>query len=273
MKTIKYIFSIVLLLGALSCTEDPEIWNSSVVELSGNWYVQVFDNADNRTMNKTAITTFNTADDNGDMYVNLIPLGFGLVKVTTTDAAIDGVADNFSVTRTDNSDFATSIHTLDAPLALGITKAAVGDYKAFEISEGRILKNAVTANSGVSTDSINLKLIAYRNTEDFSSQLESIDTLWDVFHTDSTISYDIDTTTIVIPIDTVSAWYDENWVKLNDTVYYQIDSSKVITFTAFDSTLVEIDSTFEWVSNSEITEISEEHYISGYRKTGYTEDK
>jgi len=255
-----------------ACTEDPEIWNSSVVELSGDWYVQAFDTDNNRVMNKTAITTYNTADDNGDMYVNLTGLGFSVIKVSTTDAAIDGVADNFSTARTDNADFSTSVSTLDAPMALGIKASAVGDYKAYEISEGRISEDAITATSGVKTNSIEMKLIAYRNTAEFLSQLESVDTVWNVFHTDSTITFDVDTTIHELDLDTTSNYYDESWVKMNDSLYYQIDSTEVITFTAFDSTMVQIDSTFQWIANSDTTEISEEYYISGYKKTGYNED-
>lgn len=68
MKKIALYIVGISLFALSSCTEDAEIWDSSVLDLSGEWYVR-YDHAtygeDPFGAGYTPLLTFNTADDDG----------------------------------------------------------------------------------------------------------------------------------------------------------------------------------------------------------------
>ena len=67
----RLIYLIFLVVSFSSCMEEEEIWNSSVEQLAGNYFVRTYDTTGNLLEDYKLISTYNTAADDGTMVVNL----------------------------------------------------------------------------------------------------------------------------------------------------------------------------------------------------------
>ncbi|MCW3789807.1 lipid-binding protein [Plebeiibacterium sediminum] len=90
MKRLVIIFMFIVSL--VSCTEDAEVWNSSTVDLAGQWWIQTYDTNGQLVEDYGNVLTYNTAADDGSMWVNLSNLGsFGqITEVSTQDLTFAG---------------------------------------------------------------------------------------------------------------------------------------------------------------------------------------
>jgi len=131
-KILLYTFGI-LLLSVTSCTEDADIWDSSVHDLSGEWYVR-YDHAtygeDPFGAGYTPLLTFNTADDNGtEMWI-------------TDDGSF--------------WDYKVKIPVNMETMTFGSENAIPNESYDTEVKimNGKVIKDAVTLPSGYVADSI-----------------------------------------------------------------------------------------------------------------------
>lgn len=137
MKKIIYsIFSISLLLFLFTaCDEELEIWESSTGELDGNWYVS-YDHSqygvDPFGVGLTLVHTYNTAADNGQ-------------EIWLTDE------DHFW-------SYKVRIPANPEELTFGssetVTNTVAGYDIGVRVTNGKVIKDAVTLPSGVTSDSI-----------------------------------------------------------------------------------------------------------------------
>lgn len=134
-KVLLYSLALFMIFSVFSCTEDPEVWDSKVLELSGDWFVRY----DHETYGEdpfgvgfTQLMTFNTANDDGK-------------EIWITDKA------NFW-------DFKVKVEVNVENLTFGSDKVLVNSIEGNEIGvkimNGKILKKAVTQPSGYVSDSI-----------------------------------------------------------------------------------------------------------------------
>ncbi len=125
----------ILLFSFMSCTEEAEVWDSSVLDLSGDWMVR-YDHEefgeDPFGAGFSALTTFNTAADNG-------------TEMWITD---DG---HFW-------DYKVKIDTDPEMLTFGSEKQVINSVDGYDIAivikNGKVIKDAVTQPSGFVSDSI-----------------------------------------------------------------------------------------------------------------------
>lgn len=124
-----------MIFSVFSCTEDPEVWDSKVLELSGDWFVRYDHESygeDPFGSGFTPLMTFNTAKDDG-------------TEIWITD---DG---NFW-------DYKVKVNVNASNLTFGSDQALVNSVDGYEIGvkimNGKIIKNAVTQPSGYVSDSI-----------------------------------------------------------------------------------------------------------------------
>jgi hypothetical protein len=133
MKKIAYYTIGILLLVFSSCKEDAEDWDSSVHDLSGEWYVR-YDHAtygeDPFGAGYTHLLTFNTADDDGtEMWL-------------TDDGAF--------------WDYKVRIPVMTDSLKFGSDNPAPNQSYDIEVKimNGKVIRDAVTLPSGYVADSI-----------------------------------------------------------------------------------------------------------------------
>ncbi len=138
MKRIIYsLFSISLLLVFFTaCNDDElEIWESSTGELDGNWYVS-YDHSvygkDPFGVGVTPVYTYNTAADNGQEIWLTDEDNFWSYKVR-----IPADPENLTFGSTD-----------------AVTNAVDGYPIQVRVTNGKVIKDAVTMPSGVTADSI-----------------------------------------------------------------------------------------------------------------------
>lgn len=81
-----------LMFAITSCTEKPDIWDSSTVECAGDWFIQFYAADGTLVESYKKIFTYNTAADNGDMWINFRNAGTTNVvtKVTTSGSTFSG---------------------------------------------------------------------------------------------------------------------------------------------------------------------------------------
>jgi len=134
-KVIIYSLALFMIFSVFSCTEDPEVWDSKVLELSGDWFVRYDHESygeDPFGSGFTPLMTFNTAKDDG-------------TEIWITD---DG---NFW-------DYKVKVNVNASNLTFGSDQALVNSVDGYEIGvkimNGKIIKNAVTQPSGYVSDSI-----------------------------------------------------------------------------------------------------------------------
>lgn len=134
-KVILYFLALFMIFSVFSCTEDPEVWDSKVLELSGDWFVRYDHESygeDPFGSGFTPLMTFNTAKDDG-------------TEIWITD---DG---NFW-------DYKVKVNVNASNLTFGSDQALVNSVDGYEIGvkimNGKIIKNAVTQPSGYVSDSI-----------------------------------------------------------------------------------------------------------------------
>jgi len=136
MKKLLYILGI-LLLSSQSCTEDADVWDSSVNGVSGEWYVR-YDHAiygeDPFGAGYTPLLTFNTADDNGtEMWLTDIISGTPKFWDYKVKIPVD------METMTFGSEDVVQNESYDVEV---------------KIMNGKVIKKAVTLPSGYVADSI-----------------------------------------------------------------------------------------------------------------------
>ncbi|NLU38869.1 MAG: hypothetical protein GXX78_08270 [Bacteroidales bacterium] len=134
-KIVLYTLALFMIFSVFSCTEDPEVWDSKVLELSGDWFVRYDHESygeDPFGSGFTPLMTFNTAKDDG-------------TEIWITD---DG---NFW-------DYKVKVNVNASNLTFGSDQALVNSVDGYEIGvkimNGKIIKNAVTQPSGYVSDSI-----------------------------------------------------------------------------------------------------------------------
>lgn len=90
MKKILVLIGIVAVFT--SCFKEPEIWNSSTVDCAGDWYVTTAIKGGDVVEAHKQIYTYNTAADDGTMFVNLtnIALIQTISKVKTHGKSFSG---------------------------------------------------------------------------------------------------------------------------------------------------------------------------------------
>lgn len=124
-----------MIFSVFSCTEDPEVWDSKVLDLSGDWFVR-YDHEeygeDPFGKGFKPLMTFNTAKDDG-------------TEIWITD---DGSFWDYKV----------KVNVNASNLTFGSDQALVNSVDGYEIGvkimNGKIIKNAVTQPSGYVSDSI-----------------------------------------------------------------------------------------------------------------------
>lgn len=81
----KILFIIAIAIAFASCTKEPEVWDSSVKYMSGDWFVKTMDSGGALVEDYKEIHCYNTADDNGDMWIDLnnVILFSATIKVNT----------------------------------------------------------------------------------------------------------------------------------------------------------------------------------------------
>lgn len=136
-KVILYFLALFMIFSVFSCTEDPEVWDSKVLELSGDWFVRYDHESYGEDLfgsGFTPLMTFNTAKDDG-------------TEIWITD---DG---NFW-----KPGYKVKVSVNVANLTFGSDQALVNSVDGYEIGvkimNGKIIKNAVTQPSGYVSDSI-----------------------------------------------------------------------------------------------------------------------
>lgn len=123
----------LLLLSAVSCTEDAEVWDSSTLDFAGEWWVE--HSTDGHEAEMTGLQSFNTAADNGS-----------------------------EIWITDNKSFwnyKVKCPINKADLTFGGTdliNAVPGYDIKITIKDGKIMKNAAHSKSGMAVDSIYYKI-------------------------------------------------------------------------------------------------------------------
>ncbi len=122
MKKLIYLFVAVFALS--SCMKDPDIWDSSVKELAGDWFVRTYSADGDLVEDYKKLYTYNTADDNGEMWVNLK----GVIKLGST-------------TKVNSS---------------GMTFS--GD-DVYSISDGEVFNGKGVSKTGNTTDSIYMQVV------------------------------------------------------------------------------------------------------------------
>ena len=133
-KILFYSLMITLLAIFNSCSEDPEIWQSSTADFDGNWFVRYDSDteADPFHAGFTTLFTYNTASDNGNEIWITDEAGFWDYKVTIP-------------VNQGNMTFGSSSEVTSIVDGYGINVI---------IENGKIIKEAVKLPSGVIADSI-----------------------------------------------------------------------------------------------------------------------
>ncbi|PWJ40980.1 lipid-binding protein [Sediminitomix flava] len=121
----KLFLGLALMFSLTSCFEDPEIWDSSVVELAGDWNVRTYDSATGDLVaDYGQLLTYNTAANNGDMwldFVTVLKIG-GKSKVSTNGLTFNG-------------------------------------DDAVSVTGGQVFKNEGRSKTGIETDSIYMEVV------------------------------------------------------------------------------------------------------------------
>ncbi len=123
----------LLLITAVSCTEEAEVWDSSAVDFAGEWWAEHSDDGHGYGMGE--IMTFNTAADNGKEIWLTDDATFWDYKVK---CPIDQKNLTFS-----GKDLINAVDGYDIKIT---------------ITDGKILKKAARSKSGVVVDSIYYKI-------------------------------------------------------------------------------------------------------------------
>lgn len=197
----KLLLSIFLVSALVSCTEEPEIWDSATLEYAGNWQFQLFsaDGQDLYVDYGYALYTYNTAANiPNEIWIDdetaLFPMKF--------KATLDGTSGEFLSVRGTNI-YGTPVNTPGETDTIE-TVTMGGDYSEFEVVEGHIIENASLMTSGVYSDSLYMKIKCYLIEVDYTSYIASIDSTWDYFLADSTILTSTDST--FAKMDSVYGW-------------------------------------------------------------------
>ncbi|MBN2261504.1 MAG: hypothetical protein JW735_01235 [Prolixibacteraceae bacterium] len=138
-RNIIYLLPLFFLFAVSSCMEDPEVWNSKVVDMSGDWYVQYNHESygvDPFGVGFAELLTYNTASDDG-------------TEMWLTDV-VGGSATFW--------DYKVKVPVSTGALTFGSNEALVNAVEGYEIGvkimNGKIIEDAVTLPSGYVTDSI-----------------------------------------------------------------------------------------------------------------------
>jgi len=88
----KIFLLLIAVFAFTSCMEDPEIWDSSVKDLAGDWFVRTYTEDGSLVEDYKKMYTYNTAADNGDMWMNMKGIvKFGsITKVSTEGMTFEG---------------------------------------------------------------------------------------------------------------------------------------------------------------------------------------
>lgn len=121
MRKLFYILGLALLFQ--SCLEEAEIWDSSTVKLAGQWWVRTYEPDGSLAEDYGNMLTYNTADDNGEMWVD-----FPGVVTFNGKSLVD----------TDGTTFAGS--------------------GKFPITNGQVFAGLGSSKTGVKTDSIYMQV-------------------------------------------------------------------------------------------------------------------
>jgi len=268
----KLIYSLaVLFVLLISCDvkEDYEQINSKAVEYAGQWYFTVT-SSDGATVYKiydnTTLITYNTSDDLATEIWIDDQSGFFPSKFK---AVLNGNLEMFSAARSENEYFDSDTVEPAEATSIGLVSTVIQPFNAFEVVSGSILKDVATTKTGNIVDSIFLSIYAYQDIYTFNSAFDKIDTAFIKVAIDSTESWDVDT--IVHVLNPESGYYDEDWVKINDTVYYQIDSVSIMDY-KYENQVSEIDTLYKWIMQPPAVEIRQERIIAGHRYSGFIED-
>lgn len=141
MKKVFLIFGIILI-GISSCTEKPEVGGTSAEKMANEWWVELNlgTTKDVYGIGHFKIATYNTADNNNQMWVDDLKHGWGeKVKVTADYSAL-----TFSANKANNAYYETARPTA-FPLTVNIT-------------EGKVIPNVAKSKTGNITDSIYMKI-------------------------------------------------------------------------------------------------------------------
>lgn len=268
MKNILYLSLIVVLLASCDMKDEYEQINSNAVEYAGDWYYKV-SSGDQSTELKAydsgRMTTFNTAADvENEIWID-DKNGFLSMKFK---CVFEGDMASFVAPSSENIRYSDAVRMPDAPKGLGMSDTYKQDYSEFEVVKGMILLNAASSKTGKSVDSLYLHLKGMREMFTFNSIVDGIDTTWGVLNTDSILAWEVDTTVHVLAEG--STHWNEEWTQINDTVFYQIDSTENWSWTEVP-TVDQIDTTYMW-DKTAASSVIEEVIVSGHRFSGYLED-
>jgi len=269
MKNIIYLGLVIFMLTSCDRKEEYKQKKSEAIEFAGDWYYQkVSPSSGNVIINyqKNKLRTYNTsANEENEIWIDdrdkVIHMKFKAVLSENQEDFVSAESDNLYY----SSDVVYPALVVD----IGETATAFQSYKSFEVVSGKILKNAAYSKSGSLVDSIFFHIAAHMDRFTFSREIDEIDTTWNIFKADSTLSWNVDTTIHVL--DTSLTWWDQDWVQINDSVFYEIDSSESWSFD-YDTTVSDIDTTGKWTKLSTVLPVVENFYISGHRYTGFPDD-
>jgi hypothetical protein len=271
MKRIIYslaVFSVLM----VSCDlkDDFEQINSQAVEYAGQWNFAVLSGdlaTEYKIYDRNTLITYNTSDDKAtEIWIDdqnaFFPAKF--------KAILNGDLTQFSAPRSNNFYYSAADTTLPAKAkSAGLISTALQTYKAFEVLSGSIMKGNALTKTGNITDSIYLHISAFLDEFTFLSAIDKIDTTIITVAIDSTLIWEVDT--IIHYLSPDSTYFDEDWVQINDTVYYQIDSLSIWDY-EFEDQISAIDSSFKWIFQPPSVELTQDRVISGTRTSGFVED-
>lgn len=257
--------------------EDYVVDKSAAVDYAGDWYYGIY-NSDMSSQytsyadlhGEDRMITFNTAAnlaneiwiDDKDVF-----LGIKFKSVFTGDTK------SFKSTAMPNQYYSSAVVQPKAASALNVTETKDQSYKEVEVLEGKILEGAGKSKTGNPADSIYLKLKIYLDRFTFKSELDKYDTTFTYKYDTTSFEWNLDT--IEHKIDKDNPHYDEDWVAINDTVYWEVDTlgkHKFVIDTTSSFTPADIDTVYKWIKQTNEEVVTEEYVISGHRHTGFIED-
>lgn len=158
MKKLIYAGFYFLALSLVACDagDEPDIKGTATQELSGEWFLQLTDEANEVLVSYNLFTTSNTSANAATEMWFVDHDVFGAQSKVT----VDPNAFTFSSTDSPNLDYAPGDAPAEKPVVkLGTVKKVVsGVPQTITISNGKVLKDAFTAPSKTKTDSMYLQI-------------------------------------------------------------------------------------------------------------------
>lgn len=173
MKKISTIFGILLacLATFTSCEQEPDNWDSAVLDYSGRYVIRVFDETGETQYTDydgTEIHIYNTAANKAnEVWID----DYNAVLGVKSKFFLNGTPDSFKSIDATYDDLTYSEYisgVSGTPTKAGLTDQEISVYKAI-LLEGKITPNSFTTKGGNTTDGIFMKMQLYYGVTSFES--------------------------------------------------------------------------------------------------------